>query len=82
MKNFEELLVKMTAGNKLNGIAKHFALAFCKVFLNCYINKFAQLLNLREFEVIDDILSRKDNMYCANLRFYCAKLLRTKMTLK
>lgn len=33
-------------------------------------------------EIIDELLSKKENIYCANFRFYCLKLLRTKMTIK
>lgn len=63
------------------GVARHYAYAFIKVYLQRYIDSFVGKENLKEFDAIDQLLSKESNL-CSNFRFYCLKLLRTKMTIK
>lgn len=63
-------------------MAKHFGFAFLKVYLEHYIQSFSKKEQLDVFTKIDELLSKKEHPISANLRFYCLKLLRSKLPIK
>lgn len=79
-KNFEEIINHITTGN-VQGIGVLFAFAFIKIILNQYISLLLAKNNSNEMIVIDRILA-KENIYCNNFKFYCLKLLRTRLPIK